>query len=249
MTKNSNVSLLIGICIILVLIGGFVYKTFTTYQEILDKGSIENKAKEEKSINDENAANSTELDSRIIMTKALEKQSVLMVIAFKDFRDPEYFIPMNNFLAAGALVKTASTQKGTALGAEGGKAEIDLLVKDVNLKDFDAVVFIGGSGALTYLDNEDSYKLAKEAVVEKKLLAAICIAPTILAKAGVLNAKNATVWSAPNDQSAIKILEDNGAKYDARSVVVDGNIITAWGPDAADQFGLVIVEVLTAMAQ
>ena len=182
------------------------------------------------------------------MEKTLTGKKIVMLIAFRDFRDEEYFIPRQIFLAAGVkLLLTASTQNGTAIGADGGEASINLLIKDVNVSDFDGVVFIGGPGTLEYLDNEDSYKIARTAISQDKLLAAICISPTILAKAGVLEGKKATVWSSPMDKSAVKILEDNGAIYQPESVVMDGKIITADGPAAAEDFGMKIVEVLTGI--
>ena len=170
---------------------------------------------------------------------------VLFIISFRDFRDEEYFTPKEILENAGAEVKTASNRIGTAIGADGGEAEIDFLVSEINPADFDAVVFVGGPGCLSSLDNENSYKLIKEAVAKNKVLAAICIAPVILAKAGVLRGKKATVWTNPMDKSAVKILEDSGAIYEDKSVVVEGKIITASGPAAAKEFGQAIVKVLT----
>lgn len=177
--------------------------------------------------------------------KVLENKKVAVIIAFKDFRDEEYFVPKEILAAAGAEIKTASSQKGTAIGADGGEVEVDLLVSEINPADFDAVVFIGGSGALKYLDNEDSYNVAKQTVSQKKVLASICISPVILAKAGVLEGKKATVWSSPLDKSAVKILEEEGVIYQDELVVVDGKIVTGNGPAAAKKFAETIVETLS----
>lgn len=179
------------------------------------------------------------------MTPALEQKSIAIVIAYRDFRDEEYFVPRDIFLAAGAKIKTVSTGKGEAIGADGGTTPVDILVKDLNPADFDALVFVGGPGALKYLDNEDSYKLAKETVSQAKVLSAICIAPTILAKAGVLKGKEATVWTSPMDKSAIRVLEENEAIYEDKPVVVDGKIITGSGPVAAEEFAMTVVNILT----
>jgi len=170
---------------------------------------------------------------------------VVEIIAFKDFRDEEYFVPKQILEEAGIEVKTASNQKGRAIGADGGEVEIDLLLSEVNPAELAAVVFIGGPGCLENLDNESSYKVVQETVAQGKILASICISPTILAKAGVLNGKKATVWSSPLDKGPVKILEDNGAIYQDRAVVVDGKIITGNGPGASREFGEKIVEVLT----
>lgn len=175
----------------------------------------------------------------------LKNKKIAIIVAFKDFRDEEYFVPKGILEEAGVEIKTASTEKGTAIGADGGEVEVDLLVKDLNPGEFEAVVFIGGPGTFKYLDNQDSYKVAKETISQGKVLASICVSPVILAKAGVLAGKKATVWSSPMDKSAIKILEDKGAIYQDTPVMVDGKIVTAAGPQAAEKFAETIAEVLT----
>jgi len=172
-------------------------------------------------------------------------KKAVMITAFRDFRDPEYFVPKQILEEAGIIVTTASNEMGTAVGAEGGKVEVDLLVSDIKVSDFDAIIFIGGPGALSGLNNEDSYRVAKETVSQQKVLASICISPLILAKAGVLRNKNATVWRSPVSTENIVILEQNGAIYVPQSLVVDGKIITADGPEAAEAFGEAIVNSLT----
>ena len=180
-----------------------------------------------------------------IMSNTLENKKIAMVIAFRDFRDEEYFTPKAILEKAKAKIITVSNKSGTAIGADGGDVEVDLLLENLNPADFDAVVFIGGPGCLNNLDNEESYRIIKETVSQNKILASICISPIILAKAGVLKGKKATVWSSPMDKSPVKILEENGAIYQDESVVVDGKIITGNGPGAAKEFGEAIVKVLT----
>jgi protease I len=183
----------------------------------------------------------------ITMPKNLEGKKVVMIVAFRDFRDEEYFTPKEILEKAGAEVKTASNKMGTAIGADGGDVKIDLLVSEIDPADFDAVVFIGGPGCLDNLDNENSYQVARETVSQNKVLTSICISPVILAKAGVLEGKKATVWSSTMDKSPVKILKENGAIYQDENVVVDGKIITANGPNAAKEFGEAIVEALTGL--
>lgn len=177
-------------------------------------------------------------------TKKPSKKKVVFVIAFKDFRDPEYFLPRKIFKKVGIETKVASNQKGMALGAEGGKVAVDLLIEEVNPENFDAIIFIGGPGCLEALDNEKSYELVRKAVNAGKILAAICISPVILAKAGVLEGKRATVWSSPFDKSSVKILEENKCQFIDKNVVQDGKIITANGPEAAQEFGKKILKSL-----
>lgn len=177
--------------------------------------------------------------------KTLKGKSIAMVIASRDFRDEEYFVPKEILELSGAEIKAVSNQTGQALGADGGEVRIDILLGDLKVSDFDAVVFIGGPGAVQYLDNEEGYRIARETIAADKILAAICIAPTILAKAGVLKGKQATVWSSPLDRNPVKILQIQGAIYQDTAVVIDGKIVTANGPAAAKDFGKAIIEVLT----
>ena len=181
----------------------------------------------------------------ITMPETLKGEKIAMIIAFKDFRDEEYFIPKEILEKAGVEIKTASNKMGRAIGADGGDTEVDLLIEDLNPADFDGIVFIGGSGCLKNLDNENSYKVAQETISQNRVLASICISPVILAKAGVLEGKKATVWSSVLDKSSVKILKENGAIYQDEMVVVDGKIITGNGPAAAKEFGQTILKVLS----
>lgn len=172
-------------------------------------------------------------------------KQIVLIIAYRNFQDREYFATKEVLEEAGAAeVKTASSRKGTAEGAGGLEVKVDLLVKEIKSADFEAVVFIGGGGALEYLDNEISYNLIKETIKQNKILAAICIAPVILAKAGALKNKKATVWRNSLDKEPIGILENNNAEFIDENVVVDGRIITANGPAAAKEFGESIIKAI-----
>ena len=96
------------------------------------------------------------------------------------------------------------------------------------------------------LENQEFHGLAQGFFKTGKILAAICIAPALLAKAGVLQDKKATVWSGPMDKSPVNILKEGGAIYQNEDVVVDNNIITANGPEAAAKFGEALVRALKA---
>ena len=176
-------------------------------------------------------------------SKNMEKK-ILMVVAFKDFKDEEYFVTKEVLEKANFLIETTSSQKGIALGTEGNEAIITLLPNEINPRDYEGIVFVGGSGMGKELDNQEFQKLAQTFITDDKVVAAICVAPGLLAKAGVLESKKATVWSSILDKSGIKILENNGAIYENKSVVQDGKIVTANGPDAAQEFGEAIVSQL-----
>ncbi len=170
---------------------------------------------------------------------------IAMIIAFREFRDEEYFIPKQILKQSGVEVDTVSSSLGEAIGKLGGEAEVNILIKDLKVADYDAVLFIGGPGAQKYIDDESCHQIARETVETDKVLGAICIAPIILAKAGVLEGKKATVWSSPMDKFGVKILQSSGAVYQSEPVFVDGKIITANGPMAAKEFAETIINLLS----
>ena len=168
-----------------------------------------------------------------------------MVIAYKNFQDIEYFIPRNIFLDAGFNVTTVSSRAGIAMSDNGNPVEIHRKIEDVNISQFDGIIFCGGQGALKYLDNDVSYQILQEAQKKNKIIGAICISPVIVAKSGILSGKKATVWTSSINRNAIKIFKSNGVHYMNKPVVVDGKIITASGPRSANQFAKVIIRALT----
>jgi len=168
----------------------------------------------------------------------------VFIIAFREFRDEEYFIPKEKLEAAGIEVITCSAEKGTAIGMLGGEADVTVALDELKVADYEAVIFVGGAGAKKYIEDTTAHRIAKEAIQHGRVLAAICIAPAILARAGVLKDKKATVWHDQMDRSAVKILEGAGAVFEDDPVVTDGSIITASGPDAAEEFGVALLKAL-----
>jgi len=169
----------------------------------------------------------------------LAGKKILMVVAPRDFRDEEFLEPQKIFADAGAAVTVASKGVAEALGMLGAKVKIDKDLSEVRAADFDAVVFVGGSGASVYFDNPLALDLAKSAFASGKVVGAICIAPSILANAEVLEGRRATAFASEKDN-----LEAKGATYTGEAVTVDGKIVTARGPEAAEEFGHQIVETL-----
>lgn len=171
------------------------------------------------------------------------KKKVAMIIAKKNFRDEEYFETKENLEKSGFNITTFSNKKGLAKGKLGGETFVNFDLDDLNVNNFDLLLFVGGSGALECLDNELSYKKINEAINQRRYVSAICIAPVILAHAGILKNIKATVWSSEEDESAIDILKASGAIYGAKKSIVDKNIVTADGPDSIKEFCLNIESI------
>ena len=105
---------------------------------------------------------------------------------------------------------------------------------------YNAVIFVGGNGAHSFYEDEDAHRVARQAAAGVGVLAAICIAPGILARAGVLSGRHATV-----NASEAKALVAAGAAVAHTSVVTDGKLVTADGPHAAHEFAMAILRAAT----
>ena len=110
----------------------------------------------------------------------------------------------------------------------------------------DMLVLPGGMPGVTYLgEHEGLTKLLVKFAKEGKEVAAICAAPSILGKLGIVKGKKATVY--PGMEEFLK-----GADVVVdREVVTDGNITTSRGAGTAIPFALRLIEILSGpeMAQ
>jgi protease I len=160
------------------------------------------------------------------------KQALFVI--YPQFEGTEYNEPRKILENAGIIVTVASTSLDAVIGPLGTRVKPDIALKEVQGADYDAIVLIGGYGYV--MDDPEAQRIVKEAANAGKLLAAICVAPITLAKAGLLKGKRATSSINIQTYGAIHV-------YDS-SVVRDGLIITADGPGAAQEFGETIVTAL-----
>lgn len=169
----------------------------------------------------------------------VEGKKGLMIIASQNFRDEEYFETKKIFESKGITITTASKAVGEIKGMLGETATADMIINDISTDNYDFVVFVGGVGAQEYFNDEKAKSIAREMYEKSKIVAAICIAPSILANAGILKGKRATAFSSEEEN-----LVSKGAEYTGESVTRDGKIITGVGPSAAREFGEKIAEAL-----
>jgi len=169
----------------------------------------------------------------------LKGKKVAMIIASKNFRDEEYLQPKDVLSKAGAEIVTVSSTLDQCTGILGAKVKPDVLISEMKASEYDAVIFVGGHGSSEYWDSAVAHKIVKDTVSHKKILAAICIAPSTLANAGVIQGKNATAFPSVSSH-----MESKGAKYTGKPVEQDGKIITGYGPEAALEFGEAVKRLL-----
>ena len=142
---------------------------------------------------------------------------------------------------AGIEVVSAGLEKGPVKASRGV-----VLIPDTDLdaalqSEYDMVVLPGGAGTRHLLDDDRILSLIKQMASSGRHVAAICAAPTVLAKAGLLEGKRATAFPGTIEKMG---LENTGVP-----VLQDGNIVTSRGPGTAMDFALQLVEILTGAEQ
>ena len=171
---------------------------------------------------------------------------VLLVIAPEAFRDEEFFEPYSAMTDQGFTVTVASTRTGTAQGMLGGTFEVTTTLDDVTADAFNALVIAGGMGSPeTLWNNATLHRLIQGFDAQEKLIAAICLSGAVLAKAGILKNRRATVW--PADE-AKQVFAEHGVNYVDEPVVIDGHIVTSPGPQAAQEFARQVTELVRYQA-
>jgi len=172
----------------------------------------------------------------------LEGKIAALVIAHQDYQPREYSVTKKLIEKADITILTVSDRAGIAVAGDGTYTKVDKTLKQLTLDDYDGIFFIGGPGAYTFLNNENSYDIIRKAAAAQKTLGAICYSPRILAKAGILKGKKATGWNGDNNLGSL--FKKYDVTYIQNQVVIDGNIITATDPMAAEAFARGIIELL-----
>jgi len=165
-----------------------------------------------------------------------------MVIAQERFRDEELAHPREVFLQKGFDVVVAAGEKKEAHGTYGAKVQPDITIDDAAKQKYDAIVVVGGNGSTEYLwGNQTLLNMVVAHHATGKPLGAICIAPVVLARAGLLKGVEATMFKSPD---TVAEFNKYGVKTSEKDVVTSGVIVTANGPAAARKFGLALSDLI-----
>ncbi|MEA4911300.1 MAG: DJ-1 family glyoxalase III [Oscillospiraceae bacterium] len=163
---------------------------------------------------------------------------MVYVFLAEGFEESEAVVPIDLLRRAGIKVRTVGVTSTTPTGAHGLT-----LMSDISEETFlpddriEAILLPGGMPGTTNLENSETVKRAIRLASEKDItVAAICAAPSILAHAGLLDGKKATVHP-----SFSKELEDS---YTDQPVVYDPPFLTARAAGSAVDFALRLIEIL-----
>ncbi len=124
---------------------------------------------------------------------------VLIAIAPEKYRDEELDGLTAALTAAGIAFDIASTRRGTCFGMMGAKANATLSFEEVDPKPYEGLIIVGGTGSQLHLWDDDMLQeLVKFFQESGKVVAAICLSPVILARAGILREKKQRILTAPS---------------------------------------------------
>lgn len=170
----------------------------------------------------------------------------ILIMATDGFEDSELVGPRDIFVEAGAKVTVASPAldpiQGRCFDDPTIMVQPDMLIIDVKVADFDALVLPGGVINPDQLrTNKDAIALIKAFAVAGKPVAAICHGPWLLVEADLLRGRRATCW--PSIRTDLK---NAGAELVDEPACVDGNIVTSRSPDDVPAFCAAIAGLLTA---
>lgn len=170
--------------------------------------------------------------------------SILIPLA-EDFEDIEAVTLIDLFRRAGFEVTTAGLTAGPVRASRGTVVLPDTTLDRVLDRDFDLVVLPGGLPGADHLDADPRiHVILKRHHAAGRLVAAICAAPRVLARSGLLQGRKATSYPGTLDR-----MPESGAHYTGSAVEVDGNIVTSRGPGTAMDFALTLIELLAGKAQ
>lgn len=168
----------------------------------------------------------------------LEDIRILLVIAPEDFSERELLALQETFGREGAQMAVVNGTGQPGRGMYGAVVNPQSNFYDIDSRDFDAIIFIGGPGAAVYSHNRRALQLAREFNAAGKPVAALDVAPSILANADILHGRRAT--ARPTERNIINVM----GTYTGAPVEVDGNIITASSSVNAAELAAAVIAAL-----
>ncbi len=152
----------------------------------------------------------------------------IAILATDYFEDSEVKAPYERLKDAGFKVMIVGPVEGKEITGKRGRFTVrtDLAIDSVNVDDFDALVIPGGYSPDRLRLNPSAVEFARDFVRSGRPVAAICHAAQLLISAKVVKDRTLTCWP-----SVAVDLENAGAHYIDKAIVVDKNLITSRKPE------------------
>lgn len=165
---------------------------------------------------------------------------MIYVYLANGFEEIEALAPVDFLRRAGVEVVLVGVNSDVICGAHGIKVSSDITIDKAELNDnLQGIILPGGMPGAENLNNSPDVQKAIDYCAENnKIISAICAAPFILGRKGILKGKNATCFPGFEDELSDANIVESG-------VIVDGTVVTAKGAGVAWEFGAAICSVIT----
>lgn len=161
------------------------------------------------------------------------------VLLAEGFEEGESLFVVDILRRAGFHCDSVSTGGEMITGAQGIVVKADRTWTD-ELQDYDMLVLPGGMpGAKNLADDQRVIDLVKSFAQQEKFIGAICAAPMVLERAGVVKGRTLTSYPGESYRSLLR-----EANYVEEIVAVDNNLITSRGPASTLAFAYALVDAL-----
>lgn len=154
-----------------------------------------------------------------------------LIISADNFEDSELLVPYYRLKEEGVRVDIASVERGKIKGKHGYKIEADKTLQEISSDDYDILILPGGRAPEALRKEKKAADIAAGFFERKKPVSAICHGPQVLITAGLLKGRRATCY-----KSVAREMNESGAVYEDKEVVVDGNLITSRQPSDLPAF-------------
>ncbi len=162
-----------------------------------------------------------------------------LIISADNFEDTELLVPYYRLKEAGFEVVVASPGPGTIKGKHGYEVTVDETLAQVDPDRYDILLLPGGKAPEAIRKEPGALGIARRFFSRNKPVAAICHGPQILISAGLVNGRRATCY-----RNVAGEMQEAGALYEDREVVVDGNLVTSRHPADLPAFMREIMKLL-----
>ena len=153
------------------------------------------------------------------------------------FEEIEALTPLDCLRRVGVSIETVGITGKYATGGHGITVAADKTLGEASADDYDSVILPGGLIGTQNIDNSPFTDAVIKSAIEKGgRVAAICAAPTVLGKRGLLRGRKAVCYPGMEDML-------DGATVVSEGVVTDGNITTARGMGVALPFAMELVKL------
>ena len=166
---------------------------------------------------------------------------MVYIVLGTGFEEMEAVVPCDLLRRAGVDAKFVGIGALDITGSRGITVKADCTEIQAHWDEAEMIVLPGGLGGVAAIMNSEAVMDAvKKAYAEGKMIAAICAAPTILAKLGITEGKQACCYPGMEGEMGNAIVENQG-------VIRHDRIITGRAAGSAFPFGLALIEALRGL--